>query len=80
MAKVVLNPRNIARLEPPAKDRTFYYDAAPGSPPGFGVVVTRNDSRAFILDYRLHGRSRRMTLIHCAECIAIFFVIRAAQA
>lgn len=62
--RVVLNPRNVAKLSPPPSDKVIYYDATPppASPPGFGVRVTASGSRSYTLDYRLRGRSRRLTL------------------
>jgi integrase len=43
----------------PGKDRTIYWDT---TMPGFGLMVTRNTERSFVVQYRARGRSRRLTL------------------
>jgi integrase len=43
----------------PGKDRTIYWDT---TMPGFGLMVTRNAERSFVVQYRARGRSRRLSL------------------
>lgn len=56
-----LTERVVAGMKPPAKGtRVIYDDSGVG---GFGLRVTANGSRAFVLDYRnSHGMSRRHTI------------------
>ena len=54
-----LNEASIKTLEPPLKGNTITYDDAV---PGFGIRVTANNSRAFVLTYWVRGRQRRMTI------------------
>src|SRR5262245_1003315 len=43
----------------PGKDRTIFWDA---NMPGFGLMVTHNGARSYVIQYRARGRSRRLTL------------------
>ena len=43
----------------PGASRTTYWDA---SIPGFGLMVTANGHRSYVVQYRAGGRSRRMHL------------------
>jgi integrase len=54
-----LTPAFIAKLPVPATGRTIYWDAAM---PGFGLMVTKNGHKSFVVDYRAAGRKRRMHL------------------
>ena len=54
-----LNEQVIRALETPEKAHRIWYD---NEIPGFGVRVTRAGTRAFILNYRVEGRERRMTI------------------
>jgi len=50
----------VAKLEPPAKGNKITYDSEVS---GFGVRVTANGARSFILNYRTRaGRERRYTI------------------
>lgn len=58
MAK--LRKKNVEELEAPAKEQAFLWD---GELKGFGVRVTRNGVKTFILQYRnAQGKSRRVNL------------------
>jgi hypothetical protein len=62
-----LNEKVIEQLPIPAKgNRITYFAGATiqGAkvPRGFGVRVTAGGSRAFVLNYRLHGREHRVTI------------------
>src|SRR5262245_26626525 len=56
-----LTDLTIKRLAPPAHGNKITYDDAVA---GFGVRVTANGARAFVLNYRrkLDGRERRITI------------------
>jgi integrase len=43
----------------PDKERSIYWDA---TTPGFGLCVTRNNARSYVVQYRANGVSRRLTL------------------
>lgn len=62
--KLVFNPRNVSKLPGPKPPRTraLHWDAADTAPPMFGVRVTADGSRAYIVGFRLAGRSRLLTL------------------
>jgi integrase len=49
-----------ARAEPTA-ERSIYWDARV---PNFGLMVTTSGARSFVVQYRVRGRSRRLTLKH----------------
>jgi hypothetical protein len=53
---------DVKTLPPPAKNNKIYYDG----PPGFGIRVSANGVRAFILNYTVRGtgRERRFTIGH----------------
>jgi integrase len=48
----------------PGKDRTIYWDE---KNPGFGLMVTKGDAKSWVIQYRYHGRSRRMTLASASK-------------
>src|SRR5258706_15961416 len=54
-----LPPVLIATPPTPATGRTVYWDAAM---PGFGLMVTKNGHKSFVVDYRAAGHKRRMPL------------------
>jgi hypothetical protein len=51
----------VKRLPTPARDKRIVYDAAQ---PGFGVRITANGHRSFVVNYvvRATGRERRYTI------------------
>src|SRR5208283_4913272 len=54
-----ITQRTIKKLTPPATDNRIVYDA---EIPGFGARITRAGAVSFILNYRIHGRERRITI------------------
>jgi integrase len=57
--KIKLTPSFVRTAAPPRRgDRTIYWDAAL---PCFGLVVTANGHRSFVVQYRANGVSRRLT-------------------
>ena len=55
-----LTPAFAAKAEAtPGRGRTTYWDAGM---PGFGLMVTANGHRSYVVQYRAAGRSRRMHL------------------
>ncbi|MBE1237222.1 DUF4102 domain-containing protein [Phaeovibrio sulfidiphilus] len=59
MASDKLTDRIVKALATPASGNTITYDS---DVKGFGVRVTAAEARAFILNYRIHGRERRYTI------------------
>jgi integrase len=58
--KTNLSPAFIARAEAePGADRSFWWDTVVR---GFGLMVTANGHKSFVVQYRANGRSRRMAL------------------
>ena len=57
--RTILNDVTIRNLPTPDSGQAQYPD---GKIPGFGVRVTAVGAKSFYLTYRVHGRSRRMTL------------------
>jgi Arm DNA-binding domain len=54
-----LTDRSIRSLPTPPTGAVITYDA---DLPGFGIRVTANGVRSFVLNYVVHGRERRMTI------------------
>ncbi len=54
-----LTEKVIKALEPPRSGNRITYD---GDIPGFGLRVTKGGAKSFILNYRIDGRERRLTL------------------
>src|SRR5262245_38435441 len=64
MPKAVFNARNVLKLagpKPPAK-RVLWWDASNAAPSMFGIRVAAEGGRAYIVGFRLRGRSRLMTI------------------
>ena len=59
-----LDDRLVKELPLPQKGAAITYDQ---DLPGFGARVTSNNSRSYILNYRIHGRERRFTIGSAAE-------------
>jgi integrase len=57
--KLKLTPTGIAKAATPEKGRAFYWDAGQ---PGFGLMVTANGHKSYVVQYRANGCSRRMHL------------------
>lgn len=59
---VNLTPAFIARAKAaPGAERTLFWDLAM---PSFALMVTRSGHKSFVVQYRHHGRSRRMKIRH----------------
>ena len=58
MASEKLSKRVVDRLEARARDYIIF----DGELPGFGVRVMPNGKRFYLIQYRRHGRTRRMAL------------------
>jgi integrase len=52
----------VRALEPPPSASRISYDAGPGRVAGFGCRVTAAGAKAFILNYTIAGRERRLTI------------------
>ncbi|WP_439402675.1 tyrosine-type recombinase/integrase [Bradyrhizobium sp. DASA03068] len=57
--KLKLTPVGVAKAAAPEKGRTFYWDEGL---PGFGLMVTANCHKSYVVQYRAGARSRRMHL------------------
>jgi integrase len=64
--RIFINDKAVRDLEaPPRCGSVVFYDAGSRSVPripGFGVCVTANGAKSFVLNYSLDGRERRYTL------------------
>jgi len=57
----MLTDKNVRGFDPPKTGNVIRYDGA-GGVPGFGLRVTANGVRAFVLSYRTKGLARRYTI------------------
>jgi len=57
----MLSDKDVRGFEPPATGNAIHYDGG-GGVPGFGLRITANDVRAFVLSYRSKGIARRYTI------------------
>jgi integrase len=63
MDKLVVTDKLVKGLTPPESGNTVTYDGtAPDAIRGFGVRITANGARSFILNFRLHGTEYRHTI------------------
>jgi integrase len=58
----LLTKSDVRRLKPPATSNCIQYDGGPDSVAGFGIRVTANGAKSFILNYYAAGRERRYTI------------------
>lgn len=66
----------IAGLQPPSSGNEIIYDE---EVPGFGVRITAAGVVSFVLNYRVHGRERRLTIGRHPELTAMAARDRAVQ-
>lgn len=59
MPRLKFTDAAVQRLKPPAAGRVEYWDAAL---PGFGLRVTENGVRTWVMMYRMGSRARRLTI------------------
>lgn len=52
----------VRKLPVPTGRHRITYDRGPGAIRGFGIRVTTNDARSFILNYMIRGIERRLTI------------------
>jgi len=57
----MLTDKNVRGFDPPKTGNVIHYDGA-GGVPGFGLRVTANGVRSFVLSYRAKGTARRYTI------------------
>lgn len=81
-----LNARNVGGLAPrKGREQDYFYDASPGTPPGFGVKVSARGqdgevSRSYVVAYRFAGRRRyhRLGAVNALELADARELARAA--
>jgi Arm domain-containing DNA-binding protein len=56
---MAISEKTIKNLKPPATGNRITFD---GEVRGFGARITAAGVVSFILDYRIHGRQRRITI------------------
>jgi integrase len=66
----------ISKLVPPGEGNRIHYDS---EIPGFGVRITSAAAISFVLNYRIHGRERRLTIGRHPELTATAARERALQ-
>src|SRR5439155_14438924 len=54
-----ISEKVVKTLTPPKQGNSIVYDT---QIPGFGVRITAGGAVSFILNYRVHGRERRLTI------------------
>ena len=57
-----LNERTLKAAKPPANGYRLIWDSGTQRVPGFAARITSAGAVAFVLDYRIHGRKRRITI------------------
>src|SRR5437868_4562480 len=59
-----ITQKMIEKLQSPGTGNAIVYD---DKMRGFGVRITSNGVKSFILNYRVHGRERRYTIGRCED-------------
>ena len=59
-----LTERLVSKLPAPVRGQRIVFDK---DARGLGVRITRNGAKSYVLDYRIHGRQRRLTIGSTAE-------------
>ena len=65
MKMPIATKAQVAALKPPAEGQALYWDSGAGALQGFGVRVTANGKKAYVVQARVGGNSRRVVLGAC---------------
>ncbi len=64
---MIINKDNVENLIPPKSGYEIHWDKRL---PGFGVRITSNGAKSFILQKRIHGKEKRITIGRFGELTA----------